>query len=145
MPIFKSTYNIIKKQDEDEAWNRNWMDSDTLVLPPYVEWDYSRELNIDDIDIWEVLYEATGGIGLYAAWNPWAEFYLITSGVDSKKGPTFINGAVYWDRTWETYYGSGAQDQVRIRAKDLGIPVCLNQAWVEPDKMWLYPEQNQQK
>lgn len=133
MPVFKSTYNILKKQDEDEVYNPNWMDSDTLVLPPKKDWDYSRELIIEDIDIWEVLYEASGGIGVYASWSPYAEFYMVTTGIDYRNQARFINGFPYWDRTIETYYGSTAQKQVYQRCKQLNIQLPLFQNWIEDD------------
>jgi hypothetical protein len=138
MPFFKSTYNILKKPDEDEVFNPNWMDSDKLVLPPSTPWDYNRDMIIDDVDIWEVLYEATSGIGVYVSWQPYAEFYLITTGIDTKIPPNMINGSPYFDRTFETYYGPTAEKQVYQRAKELGINLNLYKVWVEPEDMWLY-------
>jgi hypothetical protein len=138
MPFFKSTYNILTKQDENEVFNVNWMDSDKLVLPPNPKWDYSRELTVEDIDIWEVIYESSGGWGVYAAWCPYAEFYLITTGLDYRNGARYVNGTPYWDRTFETFYGPGAQQKVYKRAKELGIDLQVYNTWVEPDKMWLH-------
>ena len=83
MPFFKSTYNILKKQDEDECFNSNWMNSDKLILPPGGPddkkncWDYSREMQIEDVDIWEVILENGGPFGVYAAWCPYEEFYIV--------------------------------------------------------------------
>jgi hypothetical protein len=133
MPIFKSTYNILKKPDEDEVFNPNWMDSDTLILPSHKEWDYGRDMTIDDVDIWEVLYEQGGGIGVYASWLPYAEFYMITIGWR----PLRI-GQITNDRIIETYYGAGANEQVRQRAAELGIFLPSNPVWVDPEEMWLY-------
>ena len=78
MPFFKTTYNILTKPWEDEAWDDNWMNSDTLILPPKKDWDYKRELTIEDVSLWEVIYQQGGGLALYASWDPYAEFYLIT-------------------------------------------------------------------
>lgn len=128
MPFFKSTYNIFKAPWEDELFNENWMDSDKLMLPPKTDWDYSRELQIEDIDIWEVLYEASGAVGVYAAWSPYAEFYMIRTGWQLD----LIGKGI------ETYYGQGASDKVYKRCQELGINLSLNQIWVEPDHMWLY-------
>lgn len=138
MPIFKSTYNILKKFDEDEVFNPNWMDSDTLILPPKVDWDYQREMTIEDVDIWEVLYESSAGKGLYAAWMPYAEFYIVTTGIDWKNNPSVINGNSYQGRVIETYYGQGAQAKVQQRVKELGMAISLNKIWVEDQDMWLY-------
>ena len=74
MPTFKTTENIVT--GTGEYFDENWMDSDTLVLPEREYWDYQRELKIEDINIWKVIAEPWG-IGVYAAWDPYAEFYLI--------------------------------------------------------------------
>jgi hypothetical protein len=133
MPQFKSTYNILKRTDEDEVWNDNWMDSDKLVLPPTKKWTYDRDMVIEDVDIWEIIYEASGGVGIYAAWTPYAEFYMFTTGWKSLKDDQLTN-----DRMIETYYGRGAQQQVMQRAKELKIPLGTFNTWVDPEDMWLY-------
>jgi len=140
MPLFKSTYNILKKIDEDEVFNTNWMDSDKLILPPKTEWTYDREMQIEDVDIWEQLAYSSqhGSVGVYASWAPYAEFYLITTGLDYRNGARYVNGTPYWDRTFETFYGPGAQQKVYKRAKELGIDLQVHKTWVEPDKMWLH-------
>ena len=127
MPFFKSTYNILKAPWEDEVFDSNWMDSNTLVLPPTKVWDYKRELQIEDIQIWEQLYYQGGGLGLYAAWEPYAEFYMIT-----KHNFSIIPDGI------ETYYGKGAQKKVQKRIKELKIPIQLTEVWVEPEDMWMY-------
>lgn len=137
MPFFKTTYNILVKQDEDELFNENWMDSDKLILPPKVDWDYSREMQIEDVDIWEVIYEATNGIGLYAAWLPYAEFYLLTTGNDYD-ATRYFNNVPYGYRNWETYYGKNASEKVIKRCNDLKIPISIHKKWVDEEDMWLY-------
>lgn len=124
MPIFKSTYNILKAPWEDEVFNPNWMDSNTIVLPPKKDWDYSRELQIEDVDIWEVIYETSGPNGLYASWSPYAEFYMLLR-------PPCCGGLT-------TYYGKGAQQKVQEEVNKLGWPIMINKIWVDPEKMWLY-------
>lgn len=125
---FKSTYNIFV--DLEEVFDENWMDSDKVILPPNPKWDYSRELRVEDVDIWEVICEQGGAVGLYAAWCPYAEFYLLRVGFDAEsKGYGF-----------ETYYGPGAQKIIQKRIKELGIYVESKNIWVEPEDMWLYNE-----
>jgi hypothetical protein len=121
MPIFKSTYNILKRPDEDEVFDPNWMDSDTLILPPKKDWDYQRELIIEDVDIWEVIFEYSGGTGLYAAWNPYAEFFMFT-----------------YRNTVETFYGAGAQIRLKQHLEKLEIPYCTNKIWVDDKEIYLY-------
>lgn len=141
MPSFKSTYNILKKQDECEVYNENWMDSDTLVLPPRIDWDYHREMNIEDVDIWEVLYEASEGIGVYAAWLPYAEFYMLLTGNNYSVEPRIINGFNYWDKNIETFYCQGAQEKLLERTRKLKIPLVINQIWVDDEDLWIYQKE----
>ena len=131
MPFFKTTKNILV--DHGEYFDPNWMDSDKLILPPTKKWDYERELQIEDIDIWEILYEASGGLGVYAAWTPHAEFYMLTTGWLPLKEGQIVN-----DRMIETYYGHGAQQKVMKRAKELNMPLNMYKSWVDPQDMWLY-------
>jgi hypothetical protein len=135
MPIFKSTYNIIKKSDEDEVFNENWMDSDTLILPPKTDWDYQREMQIEDVNIWEVIVDRGGQWGLYAAWDPYAEFYMIMPGWELR------------EKGWgvETYYGPNASDRAQKRMAEFGMPVHSNTVWVDNDKMWLHQPQHTSK
>jgi hypothetical protein len=128
MPVFKSTYNILKKPDENEVFDPNWMDSDSLVLPPKKDWDYKRDLTVEDIDIWEVIFEYSGGTGLYAAWNPYAEFFMFTH-----------------QHTVKTFYGAGAQIKVKRHLESLGIPYNTNKIWVDDDKKYLYSLPNDSK
>jgi hypothetical protein len=138
MPSFRSTYNILTKYDEDEVFNENWMDSDTIILPPKTEWTYDREMIVEDVDIWEIIYEASGGIGVYAAWAPFAEFYMLTTGNDMRNGIRYVNTIPYYNRLIETFYGPGAQDRLFKRAKELGITLPVYKSWVEPQDMWLH-------
>jgi hypothetical protein len=127
MAIFKTTHNILTEPWNDELFNPNWMDSDTVILPPNPKWDYSRELKIEDIDIWEQIYYQGGGLGLYAAWCPYAEFYMITHHLFK-----------YNENSIETFYGPLASDKAYNRAIQLGMPVFKNKIWVEDEEMWLY-------
>ena len=119
------------------------MDSDKLVLPPKVDWDYNREMIVEDVDLWEVLYEASGGIGVYAAWLPYAEFYMITTGLDFRNAARYVNEIPYYDRQIETFYGPGAQEKLIKRTRELGISLSIHQSWVEPGDMWLYSQDPQ--
>lgn len=144
MPTFKSTYNILKKPDEDEVFNLNWFDTPFLQLPPSPHWDYKREMKIEDVDIWEVLAEWGGRIGVYAAWCPYAEFYLVTTGSDFRNQWTGkLDGIIYNynDVFYETYYGAGSQEMVKKRAAELGIVLNNFKIWVDEEDMWLYKEQ----
>lgn len=102
------------------------MDYDNIQYPPKKDWDYSRELQIEDIDIWEVIYEGFSGTCLYAAWSPYAEFYLFIYGLDPTKAQL------------ETFYGKGASKRVVQKIKELKVPIAVQSIWVDPEEMWLY-------
>ena len=123
---FRTTEQIFKPSTD--FFDPNWMDSDKIILPPKTEWDYKREMKIEDVNIWEIIYEQGGGIAMYASWDPYAEFYMIRAGLEKE--------ALGWGV--ETYYGKGAQKMIRQRAKELGIQITEQQLWVEPDDMWIY-------
>jgi hypothetical protein len=123
---FKTTHNIFK--DFGEHFDPNWMDSNKLITPPKKNWDYKRPMQIEDVNLWEVICEQGGSVGIYAAWDPYAEFYMIRVG-------WFLEAQGYGA---EIYYGPGAMKKVMKRAEELGIPLSTNKTWVEPDDMWLY-------
>jgi hypothetical protein len=106
MPQFKSTQNILKDFG-DEVWNDNNMDSDKLVLPPSYDWTYDRVMEFEDVDIWEVIIERGGGTAVYAAWCPYAEYYIIRHN---------------WGQDLEAFYGRFVQPQVLQRLDELQIP-----------------------
>ena len=123
---FKSTQNIFK--DFGEVFEQSWMDSNKVGMPPKTNWDYSRQLQIEDVDIWEVIYEQGGAVGVYAAWSPYSEFYMVRVGWQKEAQGYGV----------ETYYGPGAQKKVQNRMREMSIPFSVNQTWVEPEDMWLY-------
>ena len=135
MPFFKTNKNIFVDNQYDELYHANNYDSNTVKYPPggpddpKAQWDYSRPLTIEDVDIWEEIFWQGGGLGLYASWMPYAEFYMIT--------PTF------WQQEFtntgiELFYGPGAADRALKRAKALGIPTPVSQVWVDDNDLWLY-------
>ena len=120
MPFFRTTHNILKAPWECDYFDPNWMDSNTLILPPSPKWDYARDMQIEDVDLWEVLWES-GRVGVYAAWCPYAEFFLVTN----------ISNI-------ETFYGIGAQKRLKKYLKEHNIPYVNNEIWVEDEEMYLY-------
>jgi hypothetical protein len=125
MPVYKSNKDIFKTHSEEVFENR-WFDNDVLYVPKTKKWDYKRELKIEDIEVWEVIFEDSWGLGIYAAYEPYAEFYLIR--YLSHDGP----------HAADTFYGSGAQDKIIKFMIEHGIPFQVNDVWVENDEMWLY-------
>jgi len=123
---FKTTQNIFK--DFSEVFEQNWMDSNAIITPSKKDWDYKRTMQIEDVDIWEVIYEESGSIGVYASWSPYAEFYMIRVGwILEQQG----YGA-------ETYYGAGAMKNIMKRMDEMKIPYASNKIFIAPEDMWLY-------
>jgi len=104
MPRFKSTQNILI--DNSEEFSKSWTGNSFPELPPMQPWDNSRPLSPEDVDLWEVITEMSGPTGIYAAWLPYAEFYMIVKdgSIDS------------------TYYGVGADIHASKRCEKLRIP-----------------------
>ena len=126
--MFKSTKTILKDPAHDEVFDHHFIETDKPYTPPTKEWDYSRELTIDDVDIWEVIWESAGGRAVYASWRPYAEFYMIRTGWYLQSQGKGV----------ETYYGPGSQNLVIKRMVELGYPVHMFNTWVDDDKQWLY-------
>ena len=82
------------------------MDNSFIETPPYIPWDRSRELQPEDIDLWEVITETSGPNGIYAAWLPYEEFYMIV-----------VSGKID-----STYYGVNSDEYAAKRCEELGIP-----------------------
>lgn len=120
---FKTTSSIFG--DFKEVFDEKWMYKDGTIKDPLYSWDYDREMQIEDVDVWEIIFESGGGIGVYAAWLPYAEFYMIRTG--SWNGNEI-----------ETYYGPGSMKMTYKRMKELGMPFTPSKVWVEPEDMWLY-------
>ncbi len=125
MPIFRSTSEILNNPWIDTA--NDYAELDGSEAPPNHTWDYSNKLTIDAIDAWEQLYFQMGNIGVYAAQRPFVEFYIITHNL-------FLN-----DRTTiEVFYGATAGEQVRDRARELGIDLSVQKIWVDDPNTHLY-------
>jgi hypothetical protein len=134
MPTFRTTNQIFN--GEGEYWDENWMDSNKLVLPSTSDWDYQREMQIEDVNIWEVIAEPWDK-GVYASWDPYAEFYLVR--LEKQYGQKNINEKRTFQ--FETYYGPGANIAIQKRMSELNIPYKIKNKWVENEDMWLYSEE----
>lgn len=68
MTIFKLTSEIL---------NPVWEESNHIQPPITEQWHNQREITIEDVSIWEQIYRQPGNIGIYAAYSPFFEFYVI--------------------------------------------------------------------
>ena len=80
MPRWKATEQLLSLKRDGEVFEDNWMDRDTLQMPPSPKWAEERPMRVEDVDIWEVITEMSGPVGVYAAWCPYGELYIVTHG-----------------------------------------------------------------
>ena len=123
MPVFKTTDEILKHPWRDNTATKS------LNLRKPGNWHYKQDLTIDDVVLWEEIYYQPGNIGVYAAWSPYAEYYMITYNL-------FLNT----DYGIETFYGNNACKQVWELVKTFGIDLPVNKVWAEKEDLWLYTE-----
>lgn len=53
MPRWKSTQQLIAPQHDGEVFDPNWMDRDTVQMPPSPLWLEQRPPRVEEIDIWK--------------------------------------------------------------------------------------------
>jgi hypothetical protein len=85
MPIWKTTENIIHLEKDGEFFDENWMNYDRVsqYAPKPVPWKEDRPIRFEDVDLWEVISECSspfGFTGVYAAYVPYDEYYVVTQG-----------------------------------------------------------------
>lgn len=107
MPTFRNTLDIITN-----PWNEDFSKSNVSpgTLPPSDEWTADSHPNVSDIIFWEQLYYEPGNVGIYVAYNPRVEFYLITHNL-------FFDS----EFKFETFDGENAAQRCYDRAAELGI------------------------
>ena len=95
-------------------------DLGTDTVPAMSDWHYGSEISIDKIKHWEKIYFKSGDLGIYAAHDPYVEYYIIV--------PYFFIDNI------ETYYGTDASTCVYNRAKDIGVDLAVSRVWTPLEK-----------
>jgi hypothetical protein len=131
MPLYKTNKDIFKDFGEEVFDYR--FNKETRYILKTKDWDYKRELKVEDVEIWEVLFEDSWGLGVYAAYEPYAEFYMI-------KYADSTGNHVY-----DTHYGAGAQNKIMQFMVSNNIPFNLHDVYVDEDKTWLYFSESEKK
>jgi hypothetical protein len=122
MTILRTTEDIL-----NTAWLKN---TTTVSTPKPDQWHYLREMRIEDVSIWEEVYRQPGNVGIYGAWSPHAEFYIIVYEL-------FLENK----ETIEKFYGVNASKDLWKRATALGIELPMHEVWVDSHNTWLTPSQ----
>lgn len=108
--------NILRTLDSitDNIWGLedggNYIPNTSSPIPLYEEWDYSVPIKLTDIKVWEQLYHDPGNIGLFAAWSPYIEFYILMYYPFLNSG----NGII-------TYYGKDACYDVAAVMREISV------------------------
>lgn len=108
MPRWKTTENILHLSKDGEYFDENWMNYDRIwqYAPKEIKWDGTRPIRFEDVDLWEVITEMSGPIGVYAAYMPYAEYYVVT---------------MYWKVVAE-FEGPHANERLEAFLKENNIP-----------------------
>jgi hypothetical protein len=116
MTIFKSTRHIL-----DFPWGIPVRIPTTAKVTPPTQknWNSQTIPSFEDVEYWEELYFQPGNIGIYAAWSPYVDLYMITYNL-------FIN-----DSGVVLYSGPTAAKEVWMKANELKIQLPLTRNWVD--------------
>lgn len=76
MPRFKTKYNVF--ENNDELYSEAIAKENGIYIPETWNWDGASQPSVDDVVIWECLFEQSGASGIYVAWAPFEEFYIVT-------------------------------------------------------------------
>lgn len=115
MPIFKTNSDIFVTFGE-ESFIEDYMNHDKPIYPPTRPWTNERPMQIEDVDLWEVLYEQGGGTGLYISWCPYAEFYMVLN-----------------NHSVDTFYGQREFPRLIKHLNQIGIPYNIKNINVDED------------
>ena len=118
--IFKTTEQILNEPCQPSFLNVVLPAIKFEVAPPSVPLDSSKEIELADIKLWELVYYKGLHIGIWAAWNPRAEFYIVTYNMflDIPQGT-------------QIFSGPDAKRQIWKLAKELNVTLPINKVWVD--------------
>jgi len=84
-----------------------------MGYPPSEEWKLTHLPDIKDINVWEEIYYSPGVIGIYAAWDPYYEFFILDF--------PFLHSNIRFKK----FYGPDASTDIINAAKKYGINLPL--------------------
>jgi hypothetical protein len=131
MPRWKSTEQILNSSKDGEVFDENWMNYDSIYqyLPPNPKWNGNRPIRFEDVDVWEVLFEWSGLSGVYAAWCPYAHYFIVTD---------------HW-RIIKEFWGIQGEKDLQKYLIEINVPFSLNQVWVDDDDFITYTAASENK
>lgn len=114
------------KNIKEHPWESIHNEINDMNLSQIV-WDYSKPATLSDVVLWEELYFRQGDVGIYAAYSPYIEYYIIVFNLFAN-----INEGI------EEFYGAGSNKKVWERAKKLGIELATEKTWIPKKELHLY-------
>jgi hypothetical protein len=111
MTIFKSTQQVLLTTFDSMSTEGH----SGKTIPP--AWRSERPIEFDDIVTWEQIY-GKNGLGVYAAWSPYAEFYIIVHA-------PFLNSSF----GIEQFRGDNSLKLLLNRLGELEIELPVRQYW----------------
>jgi hypothetical protein len=108
MPVFKTT---------DQLLSTHWPENTETPIenhPRKYDWLKNRSPKFSDIDVWEQVYSEPGNIGIYAAWSPFVEVYVIVH--------------YLFDKDQIEWYTD--LSDIISRTEKLGIELPVNRVWI---------------
>lgn len=119
---------IIKTWNEiyNYPWDSGVPKQNRSIQPKWFDY-HTCNPTYKDISLWEQLYFEPGNIGVYGAYSPDCELYIILQNLFIKDGLGI-----------EEYFGNNAQKEVFERCKDLGILLPTDNAFVENGIVGVY-------
>jgi len=110
MKIFKSSQEIFS-----DPWFEKSPNIGTC-LPVRESWKKQEPIQISDVFQWEQIYYLPGDLGIYAAWNPYDDFFIIVHDLFLKNS----KGIEIFRDQWALIN----------RARDLGIDLEKQEIWI---------------
>lgn len=114
--ILRTTTSIFQNEwggerDGDVVYNNS--------PPIFIDWDYSKSVTINDITIWEQIYQSPGNFGLFISWAPYIEYYVFIFYTFNERC-----------RKIKTFYGPDAHIEVKKILQDYGVSVDITDVYV---------------
>lgn len=124
MPRWKTSEQILNLSKDGEVFDENWMNYDSIYqyMPKPTKWKENRLIKFEDINIWEVIAEVTGPIGIYAAWQPYAPYFVAMKN---------------WSIDQE-FWGVEGEARLHQYMIDHGIHVNIKKFWIDEEDIPLY-------
>lgn len=111
-------HNFIKTEHIMSSTTAKNSRIDQSQIVGYQDWDYTRVPSLEDIEYWQVIYYTEDTIGVFAAENPYVEYYVIVHYAFSS-----IEASI------EQFYGVDASDRCYSRLKKFGLTPSLYTSW----------------